>query len=196
MAKTVRLATVLLGAFSASSVQAEMMDIGLHVQDRQASGLAWRGSAIPQIMKGPLMFGQLHSTAPSPILCVVAAGQRLACYNAVQGTLRSPCPLSYDCTFEDVRLPPDRVLGLLFLTHGMVNMGLIDAVTVTRTQLTRRDPDVAAMDGMLREVAAQLAPPDPTEAARRSRRWPIVTIQQCDLPCDLAQSKVKIVPAD
>jgi hypothetical protein len=185
----------LLCLFAFGDTRAETADISIHIQERQASGLPWRGPAIPNLMYGALIFGQLHSTAPSAILCIVRQTPGLYCQKAVQGDLKSPCPLSFDCSFEDVQLPADEVFGLMFLNQGMMNRGLVDAVLLTRSHLTRHDPAVAAMDQIVRDAAARLAPPNTTEVSRRSRRWSIMELRECESRCDLTQSRIKVESA-
>ncbi len=189
-----RLALLLIGlaTLCAHAARAEMMDISIHVHDRQSSGLPWRGSAIPQLVPGPLVFGQLHNSAPSVTLCIFRQGGDMQCRGTPSGQIQSPCPLSYDCEFDDVALPSDDLFGLVFVSQGMIKRGLVDALILTRSTRRRSDPAVRSLDEVLRNAAARLAPADPTEAARRSRHFPVFELGKCGSTCSLTQSEFKI----
>jgi hypothetical protein len=107
--------------------RAETADIAIHIHDRQTSGLPWRGGMLPNLMHGPFMFGQPHNSAPSAILCVVRVRGEVACPGGGRGGISSPCPMAYDCTFEDVALPNDPLFGIIFVSQGMIERALLIA---------------------------------------------------------------------
>lgn len=188
-------AVLLILAAMLGPARAEKVDVSVRIQERQASGLPWRGTAMPNLMHGPLMFGQLHSTAPSPILCLVRVSAQAVCFNVGQRGVQSPCPLSFDCEFESVDLPREPVFGLLLLSQGMVNRAMVDGLVLTRGRRSRTDAEVEAIDQRLRELAAQIAPPDRTEAQRRTRRFAIREVAECVDGCVLQQSRLTLTPA-
>jgi hypothetical protein len=172
--------------------RAETADISIHVHDKQASGIAWRGSAIPSLVLGPAAFGQLHNSSPSVSLCKFSRYSGVDCLGFSGGNLHSPCPLAYDCKFEGVVFPNEHMFGLVFISQGMINRALVDAIIVTRATISRDDPEVLALDDRIRAVAASLAPPGPTEAIRRSPRWQVIEITKCEARCPLSQSELKM----
>jgi hypothetical protein len=105
---------------------------------------------------------------------------------------QSPCPSAYNCEFDEIKLPDEDMFGLVVIDPAMTVINLVDAVVVTRTRRTKKDPEVRAFDEQLREAVNKLAPPGPFEVKRRLRQFEVRTLNECSKGCKFSQSEITI----
>lgn len=104
--------------------------------------------------------------------------------------LQSPCPSAYDCSYDDIALPPDPIFGVVVLDQAMVFVNLVDAVIVTRRPMTQKDAEVVEFDQRLREALKVVAPPGPFESKRRLRKFQVRTLDECPDGCKFSRSEL------
>lgn len=173
----------------------------VRLNERRADGKSWRGSgAVFFGIPGLSITPQVEvANAPSALLCLVAANGAWACPGALRELddmkrMASPCHLSFDCEFEQIKLPPGESFGLVIISHGILLTDLVDAAIISRKKLKTTDPQYKEINKKLREFIEKLLPADDSdERLRRRRPFPLLTLEDCEgASCTLRQSILKI----